>query len=37
MLPNFLLVTCAHGAYITHDVRVLINKLTKYCQKRIEF
>jgi len=26
----------AHGTYVGNDVSVLINNLTKYCQKRIE-
>jgi len=37
-LSNLLLVTRVHGTYVMNDVRVvIINKLTKRCQKRTEF
>jgi len=35
-LSNYLLQR-AHGAYVINDTRLLINKLTKRCQMRIEF
>jgi len=35
-LSNYLLVTSAHGTYIVNNVYMLINKLTKCCQKRIK-